>query len=133
MYHIMATQQIPPGKFTMLPATTQMSNFWWQNCEDAYNLITKENLWPFFKNISPPDNKGYMWWGPEDPHYEEWRRVSKILDKIDNGHSGASWGCLMRTMQCIAIDGWDKYAGQQTSPPAQPAPVDASDMPRTQS
>ena len=99
-----------PGDFSfMRKDDDSFSQLWADSCTAAYKVCTEENLWPFFKNISPPENKGYTWWGKDDPNYDEWKRVSKVLAKIDNGHSGASWGCLMRSLGCIAKEGWDKY------------------------
>lgn len=107
------TQKFSPGDFSFLiKSNDSLSKMWTQSCIDAYNECEKEDLWPFFKNFSPPPNKGYMWWSHDDPNGAEWKRVSKILSKIDKGHSGASWACLMRTLEKIAKIGWDPYVAQ---------------------
>jgi len=103
------TTTYSPGDFSFFVDNGKDFDFdkmWAQSCTDAYYVCLNENLWPFFKNFSPPPNKGYCWWGKDDPNYDEWRRVNKILSKIDTGHSGASWACLMRVMEKIAKDGW---------------------------
>ena len=100
----------PPGNFSFfLKSNDYFSEMWANACTDAYNVCEEENLWPFFKNFSPPDKGGYMWWGAADPHYSEWKHVDGILSKIDTGHSGASWSCLMRAMEKIAKRGWDVF------------------------
>ena len=106
-----------PGDFSFLRKDNDtFSKMWVETCRDAYKVCTEENLWPFFKDFSPPENQGYMWWKKDAPHYDEWARVNKILGKIDNGHSGASWGHLMRTLEYIAKNGWDKYVATCTLP-----------------
>jgi hypothetical protein len=35
--------------------------------------------------------------------------ISRAVERCKHGHSGASWGMTMRTMECIAKRGWDDY------------------------
>lgn len=69
-------------------------------------------LWDWFKNESPPKEKGYMFWGHEN--------VSKISNKLDelygNDHSGASFGFAMRCMQAIAKRGFDNWNKNNAEP-----------------
>ena len=99
-----------PGDFSFfLKDNDSFSRMWAQSCEEAYRVCENNELWTFFKNFTPPEDKGYVRWCAEDPHYNEWKRVDSILSKIDKGHSGASWGCLMRTMEKIAKEGWETF------------------------
>ena len=74
--------------------------------KDMADTVTRLELWDWFKNESPPNDKGYMYW-----------RHSNI-DKISNGlpenpHSGATFGFCMRCMQSIARDGFDEWSRKQ--------------------
>jgi hypothetical protein len=70
--------------------------------KNAYDAITTEELWSFFKNKTPPVDRGYMFWDAP-----ELKRLDKHLEPI--GHSGASYGWTMRTMEVIAKDGWELF------------------------
>jgi hypothetical protein len=67
----------------------------------AHFAISQLELWNFMKK----DIESYMF--SEDP------AVNKIYEKIQllgyDGHSGASFGCIMRDMQYIAQNGYDKF------------------------
>ena len=69
---------------------------------DMANVVTEENLWDWFKNESPPNDKGYMYW--EHPNVD---KIEKGLD--DNPHSGATFGYCMRQMQAIAKQGFENW------------------------
>ena len=72
------------------------------NLLDMAQTTTRLNLWNWFKNESPPDNDGYMFWGHEN--------VNKISDGLEkNDHSGATFGYCMRQMQFIAKNGFEEY------------------------
>ena len=67
--------------------------------------ITELELWDWFKNESPPEDKGYSWWS-----HPNINKISNNL-KDDNGqlynpHSGVSFACAMRNMQGIATMGF---------------------------
>ena len=118
--HKMATY--PPGDFSfLLKDNDSFSRMWAQSCEEAYRVCENNELWSFFKNFTPPVAKGYMWWAAGDLHYNEWKRVNTILSKIDKGHSGASWACLMRAMEKIAKKGWHTFV--KDNAPAHNPPV----------
>lgn len=70
---------------------------------DAYQAVTKCDLWDWLRGYVPGETTGFMWaTGPE-------------LDRINHameyaGHSGASYGWTMRTLYAIALaNGWDSY------------------------
>ena len=70
--------------------------------KDMADTTTRLNLWKWFRDESPPENQGYMWWGHENIH-----KISNGLK--DNPHSGATFGWCMRQMQYIAKNGFTKW------------------------
>jgi len=73
--------------------------------------VTRLELWSWFKEENPPEDKGYCWWGHEN--------INKISDNLmddngnlDNPHSGASFACAMRNIQCIAKKGFEVWKVQ---------------------
>ena len=77
--------------------------------KDMADTTTRLDLWTWFRDESPPDNSGYMWWGLENIH-----KISNGLS--DNQHSGATFGWCMRQMQSIAKNGfttWNTTVKQQ--------------------
>lgn len=67
----------------------------------AHAAISQLEFWDFMKK----DTESYMF--SSDPN------VGKIYAKIQElgytGHSGGSFGCVMRDMQYIARNGYDKF------------------------
>ena len=67
--------------------------------QTAYQAINILELWNFMKE-SPGEN-GFMW--------SDDKRINLIYNKIEElgykGHSGCSFGCIMRDMQFIAQEG----------------------------
>lgn len=67
----------------------------------AHAAISQLELWDYMKK----DTESYM--------FSDDQEVNRIYAKIEqlgyNGHSGASFGCIMRAMQYIALNGYDKY------------------------
>ena len=86
-----------PGDFSVLPISESTKEM----LEDAYNAITRNELWDYMKTYEP--NKGFMFSEPSS----EILRINNSL-KYD-GHSGASYSCTMREMQFIAKHGWKSY------------------------
>ena len=69
------------------------------------NIIDRFELWDWFKNESPPPNKGYGYWGHEN--------INKISQNIpDNPHSGATFAFALRIMQAIAKKGFNNWNTQ---------------------
>jgi len=92
--------------------TTPPANEWppvkVYNCDfrsdlkDMADTVTRLELWEWFRNESPPEDKGYMYWGHDN--------VNKISSGLeDNRHSGATFGYAMRCMQSIAKNGFDQW------------------------
>ena len=69
----------------------------------AHFAISLLELWDYMKK--DPGDEGYMFSNDDE--------VARISDKIlylgYDGHSGASFGCVMRSMQFIAIHGYDSF------------------------
>jgi hypothetical protein len=69
----------------------------------AHQAINQLELWNFMKE--DPGSKGFMFSGAPE--------VKQIYKKIEelgyDGHSGGSFGCIMRSMQYIAENGYDKF------------------------
>ena len=73
-----------------------------KSLKDMADTIDRLQLWEWFKNESPPEGQGYMYWGHEN--------VQKISDNLENNnHSGATFGFAMRCMQAIAKQGFDDW------------------------
>ena len=70
---------------------------------DMYSVVEKLKLWDWFRNESPPEDSGYMYWGHEN--------IKKIQNEINdyNGHSGSTFAFALRCMQSIAKKGFDKF------------------------
>jgi len=75
--------------------TTPPANEWppvkVYNCDfrsdlkDMADTVTRLELWEWFRTESPPEDKGYMYWGHDN--------VNKISSGLeDNRHSGATFG-----------------------------------------
>ena len=73
---------------------------------DAYQAVTAAGLWNWFRTETPPEGKGYMFWGPA-----ELKEVEKHMKMLDH-HSGASYGMTMRSMESIAKDGWASFVSK---------------------
>jgi hypothetical protein len=99
-----------PGNFSFLPAAEAALY------KNAYDAITAEGLWDFFRDQTPPDGKGYMFWGAP-----ELKKLEPHLEPM--GHSGGSYGFTMRTMEAIAKKGWDQFVFENMpDEPATPGP-----------
>lgn len=89
------------GDFSVLVGTRD--EFFMKYLKDAYDAITRLNLWNELSEYSPEPNKGFMF------------STSPLLDKINSemkyidDHSGASYALTMRVMEFIAKNGWKSY------------------------
>ena len=93
-------QEFIPGQFDYIKDSWSRDMF-----INAWQAITLTETWDFVKQ----DIESFMW--SDDP------RVKRIYNKIEElgymGHSGASFGCTMRTMQYIAKYGEKKFKEEQ--------------------
>lgn len=70
--------------------------------KDMADTVDRLELWDWFKNDSPPEDSGYMYW--RHPN------INKISNGLSNNdHSGATFGYAMRCMQAIAKQGFDNW------------------------
>ncbi len=92
-----------PGNFHFIASASSRDLL-----EDAYNAVTVSNAWDFFRTQAPPEDKGYMFWNTP-----ELTAITKNMKHADL-HSGASFAGTMRTMQSIALMGWDAWAAGYT-------------------
>jgi hypothetical protein len=79
---------------------------------DAYEAISKCNLWEWLRTYSPEKDKGFMF--SEHPNLTSINKAMKF-----DGHSGASYAITMRVMESIAKNGWEtlKSQAQQKNSP----------------
>jgi hypothetical protein len=98
--HNHVREEFIPGKFEYIKDSWSREMF-----INAWQAITLTETWDFVKQ----DIESFMW--SDDP------RVKIIYNKIEElgymGHSGASFGCTMRTMQYIAKYGEKKFMEEQ--------------------
>ena len=85
---------------------------------DMYQTVTKLNLWSWFENESPPQNKGYCFWYVWETDIETGEKILKkhpfirnIAENIadNSGHSGMTFGFCMRCMHQIAKRGFNVW------------------------
>ena len=70
--------------------------------KEMADTVDRLELWFWFKNEDPPEDRGYMYWGHEN--------ISKISKGLpSNPHSGATFGYAMRCMQAIAKQGFNQW------------------------
>jgi hypothetical protein len=75
--------------------------------QSAYRAITVCNLWEWMKTYNPNCNQGFILSSSNnlDILYEEMKK-----DEINDYQSGVSHASVMRAMEYIAKNGYDKYA-----------------------
>jgi hypothetical protein len=79
---------------------------------DAYDAITKLNLWDWLRSFTPHPNEGFLL-----TNCVELLEITHAMTY--KGHSGASWATTMRVMESIAkAGGWDAYKTAAAVPAA---------------
>lgn len=74
--------------------------------EDAYDTISRCELWDWMREFTPHPNEGFML-----THHPNLTYISMGLGY--SGHSGRSWDWTMRTMELIAKKGgWEAYKSE---------------------
>lgn len=77
--------------------------------QTAFDAVTQLELWDFVTNFN--EENGFM--------FSKSPNVNRIYSKIEelgyNGHSGASFGRTLRTMQYIGKHGMDNFRVAYTS------------------
>lgn len=89
------------GEFEFVTSETSRGLF-----KNAHNAITQTELWDWMRSYTPPEDKGFMF--ATTPELD---RINKKMaeDPISGNHSGSSYGSMMRSMEYIAKNGYDKY------------------------
>ncbi len=101
---------ITPGDFSLVTCSSSR-----RYLDDGYKAVSKTNDgWQFLKNNSPPDDKGFMFWGHP--------MVNKIVDNMEtkDEHSGSSMAYVLRNMEFIAVNGWDTWCEKFIPPKINP-------------
>lgn len=75
--------------------------------KSAHKAITNCEMWNWLRNFQVDEDRGFMF--TKGVHGLE--RISEEMakDPINQGHSGASYGCTMRSMDYIAKNGYDAF------------------------
>ena len=76
-----------------------------RNAHDkTYQAITNLDGWDFMRSFTPNDTQGFIY-----SSHEMLDAISSETDRLGVGHSAASFGITMRSMEMIAKEGWQKY------------------------
>jgi hypothetical protein len=75
--------------------------------KSAHKAITNCEMWNWLRNFQVDENRGFMF----TQGVPELSRISEEMakDPVNEGHSGASYGCTMRSMDYIAKNGYDAF------------------------
>ena len=75
--------------------------------KSAHQTISRCELWNWMRNFEPQEGRGFMF----SEGVPELERLKDELfkDPVNSGHSGASYGCMMRNMEYIAKNGYSAY------------------------
>ena len=71
--------------------------------QDAYDAVTKADMWEYLKLPSTPGKEGFMF-------NADIELTAINYEMTYTGHSGASHAWVMRQMEAIAKKGWASYA-----------------------
>jgi hypothetical protein len=80
------------------------------NVRDGVHAIIKTSnqkdmcMWLYLRNNPPSENTGYM--------FSDNTMFTEIMNNMQVGHSGASYGWTMRNLQYIATHGLDSYIAE---------------------
>jgi hypothetical protein len=70
--------------------------------EDAYKAVSAvDGGWAFLKEFVPEEGRGFM--------FSRHPMLDQINARLDDGHSGASYGWTMRQMEYIAKHGLEAF------------------------
>lgn len=72
--------------------------------QSAHKAISTCEMWDWMRTYSPHKTRGFMW--SKSPELD---KINEELwkDPINNGHSGSSYGAVMRLMEHIAKYGYE--------------------------
>ncbi len=92
---------VTEGNFSTVPG---IDNWEASLLQDAYDAITTAEEWDYFRIFS---EKSFM--SSQSANLKKVQAHMKTLDQ----HSGASYGCIMRSMEAIAKNGWWVWLGER--------------------
>lgn len=74
--------------------------------KNMHGSITSTELWDWMRDFVPEEDKGFMF--SKAPELD---RISNKMreDPVSGNHSGASYSCIMRSMEYIAKNGYDEF------------------------
>lgn len=78
--------------------------------KSAHKAITNCELWNWLRNYQLNEDRGFMF----TQGVTELDRINEEMakDPVNDGHSGASYACIMRSMQYIAKNGYDDFINE---------------------
>jgi len=79
--------------------------------KNMHHAISQTELWEWMQCFEPEEGKGFMF--SSAPELD--RIQAKMAeDPVSGNHSGSSYGSMMRSMQYIAKNGYDKFKTEYT-------------------
>lgn len=80
--------------------------------QSAHQAISRCELWNWLRNYEPEEDKGFVF----TIGVPELDKLSEEMNKdpVNDGHSGASYGCTMRNMEYIAKHGYEAFKAEVT-------------------
>ena len=78
--------------------------------KSAHQAISRCELWNWLQNYEPEEGRGFMF----AQNVPELDRLNEEMhkDPVNDGHSGASYGCTMRNMEFIAKNGYQAFKAE---------------------
>ncbi len=78
--------------------------------KSAHQAISRCELWNWLQKYEPEEGCGFMF----ARNVPELDRLSEEMhkDPVNDGHSGASYGCTMRNMEFIAKNGYQAFKAE---------------------
>lgn len=75
--------------------------------KSAHQAISRCELWNWLQTYKPEEGRGFMF----ATNVPELDRLNEEMEKdpVNGGHSGASYGCTMRSMEFIAKNGYQAF------------------------
>ncbi len=93
--------------------------------QSAFEAVESvEGGWEFLRTYTPPADQGFMF----SPATGKRKEIDEAIESGYPGHSGASYGCTMRTLEMIAKQGWDTYARSMLRKYGPPPPSSKSEF-----
>jgi hypothetical protein len=91
------------GNFSSVPSVDKYEGYLLQ---DAYDAITAAEAWDYFRTFS---EESFMF--SRSAVLTQVQARMKTMEE----HSGSSYGFVMRTMEAIAKEGWEKWAAARAA------------------